>query len=263
MFTMQGKFTFLGTGASVGTPIIGCNCPVCLSSDPKNNRLRTSALIQCKGKTLLIDAGPDFRGQALRQKIHHLDGLLLTHTHFDHIAGIDELRVFYLRSHKAIPCLLSEESFQELKTRYHYFFKPVVPGGSLSAQLEFQLLEDTSGVVDFLGIQVRYFSYFQGTVKVTGFQIGDLAYISDIKTFDPAIFDELKGVNTLVLSFLEDQVTHFHLSLDEARAFANRVKPKQTYLIHMNHMLDHQQTNKKLPPNIQLAFDGQEVSFAL
>jgi phosphoribosyl 1,2-cyclic phosphate phosphodiesterase len=192
-----------------------------------------------------------------------VDGVLLTHTHFDHIAGIDELRVFYLRTQKQVPCLLSQESFQELKMRYHYFFRPVVPGGSLSAQLEFQILEQEAGSVDFLGIPIRYFSYFQGTTKVTGFRIGDLAYVSDIKTFDPSIFDELRGVHTLILSFLEDEVTNFHLSLGEACAFANQIAPKQTYLIHMNHRMEHQQTNQKLPPNIQLAFDGQEVLFAL
>ena len=121
---MIGKFLFLGTSASAGVPIIGCKCPVCTSSSPRNHRLRPAGLLQVAGRTLLIDVGPDFRQQALKYQIDAPDGLILTHTHYDHIAGIDELRVYYVRSKKPFPCLLSQESFEDLKRRYYYLFRP-------------------------------------------------------------------------------------------------------------------------------------------
>ena len=121
---MKGSFLFLGTSGSTGIPVIGCKCPICTSSDPRNQRLRPAGWVRIGGTSLLIDAGPDLRGQALKYGIDRVDGLLLTHTHFDHIAGIDELRIFYVRHKKPLPCLLSQETYDELKKRYYYLFQP-------------------------------------------------------------------------------------------------------------------------------------------
>ena len=212
-----------------------------------------------EGRSFLIDAGPDFRQQALRHKIDHLDGLFLTHTHFDHIAGVDELRIYYVKYKKPIPCLLSKESFLDLKSRYDYLFEPIGQAPTLSAQLDLNILEKDQANIFFEGIEVHYFSYFQGKMKVTGYRVEDFAYVSDIRDYDETIFSSLTGVKMLILSALSDQKSHLHLSLDEAIAFAKRVKAKMTYIIHMNHALDHETTNRKLPKEVQLAYDGLEI----
>ncbi len=258
---LTGQFVFLGTSASAGVPVIGCKCSVCLSSLPFNRRLRPSGLLKIQGKNLLIDVGPDFREQALRAKIDTLDGLLLTHTHYDHIAGIDDLRIYYIRSQKRLPCLLSGESFEELKKKYYYLFQPIGSALTLSAQLDICLLEKDEGEVDFLGVKIGYMSYFQGGTKVNGFRIGDFAYISDIRDFDPSIFISLKGVSKLVVSALREEPSPLHLSVDEAVSFARQVGAEETRITHISHGLDHEVVNRKLPPSIQLGFDGLTMEF--
>lgn len=258
---MIGKFTFLGTGASAGVPIVGCKCHVCLSSSPYNQRLRSAGLLSFQELRFLIDVGPDFRQQALAHHLDHIDGLLLTHTHFDHIAGIDELRVFYFRHKKPLPCLLSFESLEELKTRYAYLFQPIGTVPTISVQMEMHLLEEDQGEVDFLGIKVGYCSYFQGNMKVTGFRVGNFAYISDIKEYDPSLFVALQGVETLVVSALFEESSPLHLSLDEAIDFSKKVGARQAYITHISHKMEYESVSKKLPLNIRLAFDGMEIAF--
>ncbi len=258
---MSGKFLFLGTGASVGIPVIGCKCAVCTSSSPFNHRLRPSGLIQSKGKSVLIDVGPDFRQQALKFGIDHLDGLLLTHTHYDHIAGIDELRIFYVRRNRELPCLLSKESYEHLKMRYPYLFQRIGEAASLSARLEIHLLAAMKGEVEFVGLKIGYFSYYQGDMAVNGYRIGNFAYVSDIREYDESIFVALKGVDHLVLSALREAPSRLHFSLEEAVRFARQAGAKKTWLTHMNHELDHEKANSKLPNDVQLAYDGLEISF--
>ena len=256
-----GKFLFLGTGASAGVPVIGCKCAVCASASPYNHRLRSSGLLQMGGRNLLIDVGPDFRTQALKHKIDTLDGLLLTHTHYDHIAGIDDLRIYYLHAQKPLPCLLSQESLEELKSRYTYFFRPVGHAPTLSAQFAFQVLEGDAGETEFVHTKIEYMSYVQGKMKVNGFRIGDFAYVSDIRDYDASIFAQLQGVRKLVLSALQEKPSKIHLSLDEAVAFAEKVGAEETRLTHLSHAVDHDLTNRRFPPNVQLGFDGLEMEF--
>ena len=259
MATLQ----FLGTGASAGVPVNGCKCPICQSPSPYNKRLRPSGLIQIGEKKILIDVGPDFRQQALRYGIDRIDGLLLTHTHFDHIAGIDELRIFFVREKKAVPCLLSKESADDLHKRYGYIFQPGSKKGSLTAQLELHLLEKDRGEAHFLGHKVGYVSYSQVGMKVNGFRLGSFAYISDIREYDDSVFDALQGVETLILSALRAESSPLHLSLDEAVAFARKVGAKQTYLTHIAHAVEHVTVNQTLPPDVQLGYDGLQLEFSL
>jgi phosphoribosyl 1,2-cyclic phosphate phosphodiesterase len=259
----KGRFLFLGTSASAGVPVIGCKCPVCLSSLPHNRRLRPSGLLNIGNLSFLIDVGPDFREQALKYHIDTLSGLILTHTHYDHIAGIDELRIYYLRSKQKLPCLLSMESLEDLRKRYYYLFQPIGEVPTLSAQLDFTLLEEDMGDIEFLGVKFSYVSYFQGGTKVNGFRVGDFAYISDIRDFDPSIFVGLKGVRKLVVSALRDEPSPLHLSIDEAVAFAREVNAEETRLTHISHVLDHEIVNRRLPPEIQLGYDGLEMEINL
>src|SRR5580700_3411408 len=158
---MQSRFTFLGTGSSTGIPMIGCQCAVCQSTSSFNKRLRSSGLLCIGKKNYLIDVGPDFRTQALKFHIKHLTAVLLTHAHADHIAGMDDLRAFYLLEKKKIPCVLSAETFDEVKLRYHYMLQPLSSGKSLSAQIDFHILPQDFGTFELEGLRFDYFSYSQ------------------------------------------------------------------------------------------------------
>jgi phosphoribosyl 1,2-cyclic phosphate phosphodiesterase len=188
---------------------------------------------------------------------------LLTHTHYDHISGIDELRTYFLMQKKAMPFLLSKESAEDLAVRYHYLFKPAGPEASLTAQLELHKLAGERGEVDFLGEKIGYFSYFQGKMRVTGYRIGDFAYVSDIKDYSEEIFESLAGAHTLVVSALRDGAAKLMFSLDEAAAFSKRAGAKRTLITHMNHEVDYESVNRKLPSGVQLAYDGLEIEFGI
>lgn len=257
---MQGSFQFLGSGGSMGIPVIGCECSVCTSSQSKNKRLRPSGILKLQDKIFLMDVGPDFRYQALKYKINHIDGLLLTHIHFDHIAGVDELRIYYYRENQKIPCLLSPESLDELKDRYHYLFRPVGEATTISAQLEFQLLEE-DGNTSFQGVNIQTCHYFQGNMKVTGYRIGDFAYISDIKEYEDDIFPFLKGVKHLIVSALRKDPSPVHFNIEQAVAFAQKVKPDEAYFTHIAHEMDHDKVSKDLPKGIYLGYDGLTIEF--
>jgi phosphoribosyl 1,2-cyclic phosphate phosphodiesterase len=256
---LKKKFTFLGTGASVGVPVIGCHCSVCLSDHPHNKRYRPSGLIEIGSKKILIDVGPDFRTQALTHQIDNIDALFLTHIHSDHIAGVDDVRVFYFRNNKELDCYLSLETFEDLKIRYHYLFRPIEQLPTIPAQLKLHLLEEEFGFFSLFGLDFHYLTYFQGRVKVTGFRVGDLAYLTDIKEYSNDIFSPLQGVNTLIVSALRKESSPVHLSVQEAVAFADRIGAKQAYFTHISHHLDHTQVNKELPKNRQLAYDGLSI----
>ncbi len=255
------EFLFLGTGGSAGVPMIGCECPVCLSKDPHDKRLRPSGLLTANGKTLLIDSGPDYREQALKFHIDRLDGVLLTHSHFDHVAGLDELRTYYLLYREILPVLVSETTIQDLKRRYDYLFREKSWGMSLAAQLDFHVLESTRGETVFCGTPLRYMTYEQGGMQVNGFRFGPFAYVSDIRNYPETIFKDLAGVETLVLSALRHKPSMMHFSIEEAIAFSRKAGAKQTYFTHIGHELENQKTNEALPPGFALAHDGLRLEF--
>ena len=260
---MQATFTFLGTGASAGVPIIGCECEVCKSSLSVNKRLRSSGLIRVGEKNYLIDVGPDFRTQALKFNIHSLNAVLLTHAHADHIAGIDDLRPFYFLDKKKLKCILSQETYDEVKLRYHYILKPLVSEKSLSAQIDFEILPNDFGQFELETILFKYFTYFQQNIKVTGFRVGNFAYVSDIRTYTEQIFESIEGIDILVLSALRTTANKMHFSIEEAIAFSRQTSAKITYLTHISHELDHDQTNTSLPDEVRMSYDGLEISIEI
>lgn len=252
------RFIFLGTGGSMGIPVIACDCSVCRSDNPKNKRTRSAGLLTVDDKNILIDCGPDFRQQALKYCIDHLDGVILTHAHHDHTGGIDELRAYYIKTRTPLPCLLSKETSEEVHQRFPYIFRE--GKYQFTSKLSLQLLESERGSVEFAGIHFRYLSYEQMGMRVNGFRWKDFAYISDIKLYPESIFEDLKGVQHLVLSALRFTPSDFHFTVDEAVEFAEKVGAKNTWLTHIAHELEHEKTNAYLPSNIQMAYDGLELN---
>lgn len=243
----------------MGVPVIGCDCSVCTSEVPQDHRMRTSALLTIDNRNILIDCGPDFRNQALRFKIKTLDGLILTHSHNDHTAGVDDLKVYCVRSKKPLSCLLSAETECELQRRYYYMFRPHDAYQGMTTHLQMTTLEDSSGTVDFLGLKIRYFSYLQLGMTVNGFRFGNLAYVTDIRDYNDSIFEELQGVEILVLSALRFSTSPMHLNVDEAVDFSKKVGAKHTWLIHCAHEMEYQKVNAYLPENVRLAYDGLSI----
>jgi phosphoribosyl 1,2-cyclic phosphate phosphodiesterase len=210
------------------------------------------------GKRYLIDVGPDFRAQALGAKIDHLDGVLITHAHSDHIAGIDDLRAYYFIDEKKVPCLCSKETYDEIAQRFPYLMRSE-PGGSISAQIAFQVLESDFGECLFAGVKVGYLTYFQMKMKVTGFRFADFAYVSDIRHFETQVYDALQGVEVLVLSALRHESTEMHFGIPEAIEFSRHVKAKRTYFTHIAHDIDHEKVYSQLPPGFYLGYDGLSI----
>lgn len=259
---MRGSFLFLGTGSSSGVPMIGCKCPVCSSRSSKNKRLRTSALIEYQTKKYLLDVSCDFRLQALKYQIDHVDALLLTHSHYDHVGGLDELRIYTIREKRRIPCLLSKETLAELKKSFYYLFEEVSYERTLSVELDFQVLQKDFGSCTFQNLKLDYVSYSQKETHVNGYIFGDFAYISDIKEYTEELFPYLKNKRTLVLSALREESSPVHFNLDEAIAFAQKVNAQETYFTHIAHEIDYAKVSRRLPKNIFLAYDGLKLEFS-
>lgn len=241
----------------MGVPVIGCDCSVCSSPDPRNHRLRTSALLQVAGLHILIDAGPDLRQQALATKLCHVDAVLLTHAHADHISGLDDLRPLNFAQRAAIPLFGSACTLADVRDRFGYAFTNSSVG---STRPMLELCEIQSGLPFQLGpVQVMPFDIEHGTWTITGFRIGDLGYVTDASAIPPESLAHLHNLDVLVLNALRHAPHPTHFSLDQAVAMINQLQPRRALLVHMTHDLDHRTTNACLPAHIQLAFDGQVV----
>jgi phosphoribosyl 1,2-cyclic phosphate phosphodiesterase len=258
---MKGHLLFLGTGGSLGVPVIGCKCEACCSPSPYNKRTRSSVLVKWKEKSFLIDVGPDFRYQALRYQIQTFDGVLLTHAHHDHTAGIDDLRAIYYKKDQPLPVLLSVETAKDIQMRDYYMFNPTHLYDTMDKKLQLHFLPEAEGQIEFENVPLTYVSYEQGGLTVNGFRFGQLAYISDIRHFPATIFQYLDGVKTLIVSALKFTPSPLHFSVDEAVDFAHKVGAERTWLTHISHELEHEKANAYLPSNIQLAYDGLEIDF--
>lgn len=254
---MAMRLTFLGTGTSMGVPMIACRCSVCRSNDPHNRRLRTSALLEVAGLTLLFDAGPDLREQLLRTDLSRVDAVLLTHGHADHIAGIDDLRPLNFAMHGSIPLYGTASTLACVRDRFGYAF---VNGSEGSTRPALDLIEIwdyqpfTVGNIEILPLAVHH-----GTWAITGFRIGQLGYVTDASSLDQATRDQLHGLDLLVLNALRHTPHPTHFTLADALAMIDELQPKRALLVHMGHELDHQATNAALPDHVRLAYDGQVV----
>lgn len=248
------KVTFLGTGTSQGVPVIACNCVVCRSKDPRDKRLRSSVLLQLGHEHYVIDTGPDFRYQMLRHSIQELHGVLFTHEHKDHIAGLDDVRAFNHKQGRAIPIYAAPRVMEALKREFYYAFTaPYYPGVP-----KFDVHE-LSGEKFLLGghtwvtpVEVMHYQ-----LPVNGFRIGDFAYLTDMKTIREPELQKLTGLRTLVVNALQREPHISHLTLAEALEFAGKIKAEQTYLTHISHRLGrHAEVASELPQGVFLAYDG-------
>ncbi len=259
---MEGKLRFLGTGSSLGVPVIGCACVTCQSKNPKDKRSRPSVLLHAGGKNILIDAGPDYREKALAYQINRLDGCILTHSHYDHIGGFDDLRVYGYGGRK-LPCLLLEETFQSLKRGHPYFIKSTKEDADASPFFNWHRMKKKFDSILFEEIALQYVSFWQKGMQVMGIRVGNLAYISDIREYESELFTQLRGVETLIISAARETSSVMHFSVEEALVFAEEISPKNTYLTHIAHEVLHEEVQKKLPPAVFLAYDGLELNFTL
>jgi phosphoribosyl 1,2-cyclic phosphate phosphodiesterase len=257
-----GQFLFLGTGSSAGVPVIGCHCAVCASSHVKNKRLRSSGILSIGHKKLLVDAGPDFRQQAIQNDISSLDALFLTHTHYDHVGGLEELRAFTLKNDISLPCFLSEESYESVRKLFYYHFQEKNPLNNRTAEFDYRLLKGSSGQFSCLDETFEYIHYRQGSMPVIGFRVGSFAYLTDLKEYSQELVEKVRGVDVLVTSTLRFGHSKVQMDVDEAVDFIKVIGAKKAYLMHMSHEIDYDYLASLLPQSIEPAYDGLKISFS-
>ena len=253
------KVTFLGTGTSQGVPVIACTCEVCTSLDFRNKRLRTSIHIDVNGKSLVIDTGPDFRQQMLRENIEHLDAVLFTHAHRDHTSGLDDVRAFNFKQQMDMPVYAVREVIDQIKIEFAYIFV----NNNYPGLPRVDVREITSMPFNFDGISITPLPVMHMRLPVLGFRIGNFSYITDANYISDETIDLLKGTEVLVLNALQREKHISHFNLEEAIAMVDRIKPKTTYFTHISHKLGlHSEVEKELPKGIVLAYDGQQIDVA-
>lgn len=254
------RVIFLGTGTSTGVPVIGCNCKVCASDNPKNKRLRTSVFVEVEGKKVLIDVTPDFRQQALKNGITEVDLVLITHSHADHVNGFDDIRQLnFSMSWKVVPVYLNQTSFWELQSRFDYVFREPPQLGGGKPMVNVRVLEDYDRI--FLdGLEINTFFFYHGRVKVNGYRIRDFSYVTDVSFIPEKTLEFIRGTEVLVVSALRYTPHSTHFTVSEVKNLVRILKPKVTYLTHMGHEIDYDEIYEYLRgTDIFPAYDGLVV----
>ncbi len=249
------RITMLGTGTSQGIPMIGCPCEVCQSSDPRDKRLRPAIHIEVAGLSLVVDIGPDFRQQMLRANITDIDAILVTHEHNDHIAGLDDVRPYNFLRNKNMPVYGLNRVGEALKQRFPYIFQVTnkYPGAPC---VDFHAINEHTPFT-IKNTIIQPIAVMHGKLPILGFRINDFAYLTDVHHIEAGEFSKLQNLDTLILSALHHRPHHSHMTLEEALATIDVIRPKTTYLMHMSHLMGlHAEISQMLPENVFFGYDG-------
>jgi len=251
------KITFLGTGTSQGVPVIGCSCEVCRSLDYRDKRLRTSIHLEIDGQSLVIDTGPDFRQQMLRENIGKLDAVILTHAHRDHTSGIDDVRAYNFLQNMNMPVYGTAETLAQIKNDYAYIFGPDnYPG---LPRLDLHTITENTFKIGNTSITPLPVLHLR--LPVLGFRVGNFSYITDANAIPETTFEKLKGTKTLVINALQREQHISHFNLDQAIEIVKKINPEKAYFTHISHKMGlHSEVSKELPSTIALAIDGLQIS---
>ncbi|HMQ08484.1 MAG TPA: MBL fold metallo-hydrolase [Saprospiraceae bacterium] len=252
------EITFLGTGTSQGIPVICCDCKVCLSGNEKDKRTRTSLFVDTGSEKIVVDVGPDFRQQMLREKITHLDGVLITHEHNDHVVGLDDIRPYYFKESKPLSFYMRDHVKKEIINRFPYVFSasqyPGVPRINIHEIIPYQSFQ--MGATIILPLPVQH-----GQMEVMAFRWNHFLYITDASYIPEKSLSAMKGIDTMVINALRHQSHYSHFSLSQALQIIDIIQPKTAYLTHISHYLGlHIETSATLPPSIHLAYDGLKIT---
>jgi len=256
---MKATLTVLGSGTSMGVPTIGCSCAVCRSTDPHDRRTRPSVLIEYSGKFVLIDTTPDFREQAIREGIHQLDAVLYTHTHADHILGIDDLRPLSFRRSSGIPLYARPEAAEFLRNMFRYIFDANYKFGGI-AKVE---LRTINGVMELFGARFEPVTVIHGDAEIYGYRFGSAAYLTDHSEIPEASFNQLQDLDILFLDALRDKPHPTHSTVENSLRIVQRLQPKRAFFTHICHDLPHEATNARLPDTVRLSYDGMKLEFEI
>jgi phosphoribosyl 1,2-cyclic phosphate phosphodiesterase len=257
---MKARLTVMGSGTSMGVPTVGCDCAVCQSSDPHDRRTRPSVLVEYDNHAVLIDSTPDFREQAIRERIKKLDAVLYTHTHADHILGIDDLRpLSYRHRPNKLPLYASPEAGEFIRSMFRYIFDADYKFGGLP-QVE---LRTISGPVELSGARFEPVPVIHGETQIYGFRFGSAAYLTDHSEIPEASLARLQDLDILFLDALRHKPHPTHSTVANSLQIVERLKPRRAFFTHICHDLPHEATNASLPPNVRLAYDGMKLDFEI
>lgn len=251
------QLIMLGVGSSAGTPVIGCKCETCLSSNPRNKRTRSSAVITMPGgETVLIDTGPDLRQQALREGLTRVDAVLYTHTHADHLHGIDDLRAFCQIQRQQIPLYGNLDAVSHISSKFAYTLREPADFWDLPVLS----VNSVSEAFSLFGVTIMPIPIKHGRSEILGYRIGNMAYLTDVSEIPETSLDLLQGLDVLMLDCLRYKPHYTHINLEQSLAYASHIKARNTYLIHMTHEMEFDSLSQQLPPSVHVAYDGLKLS---
>jgi phosphoribosyl 1,2-cyclic phosphate phosphodiesterase len=258
---MGRSLTILGSGTSMGVPMIGCECQVCTSTNPKNSRMRSSAILRLDAGNVLIDTSPELRLQLVREKIKLAHAVLYTHYHVDHLFGLDDVRIFPHKLNGPLPIFCTDEVEEVIRQAFSYAFHPPTENSPAFVLPQLTFHRITAKPFEILGLPITPIPLIHGRFDVLGFRFGNLAYCTDVNKIPDTSWPLLEGLDDLVLDCLRPGLQHpSHFGLDEALAVVERVRPKRTYFTHLSHQWDYE-LQSALPPGVLLAYDGLRIDF--